>query len=171
VFEITLTKRGPTPKLLARELNSINREAARSMGHLWRQRYFDKHFTLAGANEYGYAPREGSSLRPGVKGFKRTYTGKKLAKFGHSHPLEYTGESRERASTPRIVATAKRGEAKVRVIMNAPAFNFKRPGSAIDMRKELTTVSRREADEIAHETGFFLQAVYAKIRRTERIKY
>jgi len=170
MFEITLRKRGPTPKLLARELNNINREAARAMGQFWHSRYFKKHFTLAGASEYGYAPREGSAARPGPRGFKRSYTGKKLARVGHTRPLEYTGESRERASHPRIVATARRGEAKVRVIMNAPTFNFRRPGSSIDMRKELTTVSRPEADAIANETGFFLQAVFSKIRRSEVIR-
>lgn len=170
MIEVTLTKRGPTPKLLARELNNINREAARTMGQLWHQRYFPKHFTQAGATEYGYVPRQGMPGRPGPRGFKRSYTGRKLAKYGHTHPLELTGESKERASHPRITATAKRGEAKVRVIMNAPGFNRRYPGSPIDMRKELTTVSQREAQELANEVGFFLQFVFSKIRRAEVIK-
>lgn len=168
MFEITITKTGPTPKLVQRELNNINREAARTMGQVWSTRFREHHFTNAASAEYGYTPRQGEAGRPGRRGFKRSYTGRKLAKFGHTRPLEKTGDSRALTRNPRIVATATRSEAKVRVIMNSPGFNRRYAGSPIDMRKELTTVTEREGQELAREAGFFLQFVFSKMRQSER---
>lgn len=168
MFEITLTKNGPTPKLVQRELNNIHREAARTMGQVWAARFRAKHFTNAASAEYGYTPRQGESGRPHPKGFRRSYTGRKLKQFGHTRPLVKTGESEAQTRAPRIVATATRSEAKVRVIMNAPGFNRRYAGSPIDMRKELTTVTEREGQELAREAGFFLQFVFSKLRQSER---
>jgi hypothetical protein len=164
MFEITLTKTGPTPKLVQRELNSIQREAARTMGQVWATRFRQKHFRNAASGEYGYTPRQGEAGRPGRRGFAQSYTGKKLKKYGHSRPLVLTGESEEATRNPRIEATATRGQAKVRVIMNSPGFNRRYAGSPIDMRQELTTVSEREGQELAHEAGFFIQFVFSKFR-------
>ncbi len=164
MFEITLRKSGPTPKIVRRELNNVTREAARTMGQVWATRFREKHFTNAGAAEYGYTPRQGEPGRPHPRGFRQSYTGRKLAKFGHTRPLEFTGESRARTRSPRIVATATKGQATVQVIMNAPGFNRRYAGSPIDMRKELTTVSRGEAEKLADEAGFFMQFVFSKIR-------
>lgn len=154
MYEMVVHRRGPTPDLLARELNNINREAARAMGELWHLRFFPKHFTHRGATEYGYTKRNAR------------YERFKYKKFGHTYPLVFTGNSRTRASSPRIVATAKRGEARVRVIMHAPTLNLTPKGGRINLRKELTTVSLAEAEELARETGFFLQYVFSKINST-----
>jgi hypothetical protein len=164
MFEITLRKSGPTPKLVQRELNNVNREAARTMGQVWASRFREKHFRNAASSEYGYTARQGEPGRPGPRGFQQSYTGKKLARFGHTRPLVLTGESEALTRNPRIVATATKGEARVRVIMNSPGFNRRYPGSPIDMRKELTTVSRAEAEELADEAGFFIGFTFSKIR-------
>jgi hypothetical protein len=154
MYEILIHRRGPVPSLMARELNNINREAARLMGEYWHSRFFPKHFTHRGATEYGYAPRN------------QHYLARKLKKYGHTYPLVYTGDSRQRAGHPRIVATAKRGEAKVRVIMNAPTLNLIPQGGRINLRQELTTVSQPEAHELGGEVSFFYQYVFSKLNRT-----
>lgn len=151
MYEVLIHRRGPTPDLLVRELNNINREAARLMGEYWHQRFFPKHFTHRGATEYGYAKRNVH------------YERRKYKKFGHTYPLTFTGDSKARASHPRIKATAKRGEAKVRVLMNAPTLNLRPTGGRINLRQELTTVSQAEANELAGEVSFFLQYVFSKL--------
>lgn len=160
MYEIALHKTGPVPSLLKRELNNCHRDAMRWAGTFWHQNFREKHFSNAASREYGYTPRQGEAGRPHPKGFRASYTGKKLKRFDHTRPLEYTGESRRRTRNPRIVATAKRGEAKVRVVMNSPGFNRRYAGSPIDMRAELTRVSLREADQINLQVGRFLQKRY-----------
>lgn len=151
MYEVLIHRRGPTPDLMVRELNNINREAARLMGEYWHVKFFPKHFTHRGATEYGYAKRN------------THYERRKYKKFGHTYPLTFTGASKARASSPRIVATAKRGEAKVRVLMNAPTLNLIPTGGRINLRTELTTVSEPEAQEMAGEVSFFLQYVFSKL--------
>jgi hypothetical protein len=154
MYVIDIVKRGPTPKLMQRELNTINRETVRMMGQFWHQKYFAKHFTHAGATEYGYTPRN------------KFYELKKLKVHGHTYPLKYSGRGQQDASHPRIVATATRHEAKVHVIMHAPVFNFRNPHSRINMRVELTTVSLAEIQAIANEASFFQHYLFCKLGRT-----
>jgi hypothetical protein len=139
-------------------------------GRYWDQTFREKHFTSAGATEYGYTPREGERGNPSSKGFRRSYTGRKLRKFGHTRPLEYTGESRRRTRSPRIVATAKRGEALVRIKMDSPGLNRRYSGSRINMRQEMTTVSTREGEQINTIVGRFLEKRY-QIAATKRKRF
>jgi hypothetical protein len=169
MMELALHRSGPVPSLLARELNNCHRDAMSWAGTFWHQNFREKHFTNAASREYGYHPREGEGGRPGEHGFRRTYTGRKLNKFNHTRPLEWSGESRKRTRTPRIVATATKGEAKVRVVMNAPGLNRRYSGSPIDMRKELTTVSPPEGEQIRNVTSRFLGKRYQiSYRKTTR---
>lgn len=167
-WEVAIEKRGATPKLVQRELNNIHRETVRTMAQIWATRFRQKHFTNAASAEYGYTPRQGEPGRPGRRGFRRSYTGRKLAEYGHTRPLVKSGDSEQQTRNPRIVATATRAEAKARAIMNAPGFNRRYAGSPIDMRKELTTVSGREAEELTREGGFFIQFVFSNLRQNER---
>jgi len=167
VYDVALKRSGPTPKLLKRELNNCHRDAAANMGEFWHERYRPKHFTNAASTEYGYTPRQGERGRPFGKGFDRSYTGHKLKLHNHSRPLVFSGESQRRTETMDVRATAKKGEAFVRVVLHAPALNFRYSGSPIDMRDEMTAVSQREADAIAIETATFLQFRYRRVRATE----
>ncbi len=169
MYEVALKSTGPTPKLLRRELNNCHRDAAANMGEFWHERFRAKHFTNAGATEYGYTPRQGERGRPSGK-FRSSYTGRKLTKFGHTRPLVYTGESERRTRQLDVRATAKRGEARVRVVLHAPALNFRYSGSPIDMRYEMTTVSQRESEAIAEETATFLKYRYRLIKETKTEK-
>lgn len=81
-------------------------------------------------------------------GFKQSYTGKKLSNpyIGHSRPLEYTGQSRELAMASKTIYATKNG---VKVVINAPAFNYRNPYSEVDMRAEMTRVLPEENAELA----------------------
>ena len=111
-----------------------------AIGHYWHRALRPKHFTHRGATEYNYEPRVGERWNLGSKGFRASYTGRKLRRFGHTRPLVYTGQSERDSKIARIVATSKR----VRVIMTLPRLNWRHPSRGKTMREELTTISKGE---------------------------
>jgi hypothetical protein len=139
------TKYGPTPDMARREFNKISRGAWGDAGVYWHQMLRPKHFTHAGATEYGYAKRAGVGLTG--KAFRASYTGRKLRKYGHTYPLVLTGESKVRTATlGRVYATRD----SARVTMNAPALNFwhRKMTPGLDMAAEMTTISDPERGEL-----------------------
>jgi len=129
--------------LTKREFNVMLRETFRVIGQKWHREMRPKHFTHAGAREYGYSPRKGEAGNRNRKGFASSYTGRKLRLVGHTRPLEFTGEARRLSRIQDIRVTSKR----VRIILPRK-FNFRNPHSRVDMRKEITTVSHREEQEL-----------------------
>lgn len=168
-YEFKITEQGPTPRLMLRQQNNVSREAASDLAIFWHDNYVRKHFTQAGATEYGYAPRKGQPGNPHPKGFRRSYTGRKLALKGHTRPLVWSGSSYLLviASRNNVTATAKKGAATARLRMNAPTLNFRNPHSRVDPRAELTTVSSREGAEMGVQGGTYLQQRYQALRDTE----
>lgn len=66
------------------------------LGRLWHRFLLPKHFTHAGATEYGYAPRT------------RLYTLRKRKKWGHTYPLVWSGATKQAAlRTQDVKATSK----------------------------------------------------------------
>lgn len=110
----------------------------------WHEHYREKHFSQEGAREYNYSPRAGE---PGNerKKFWSSYTGRKIRKWGHRRPLEWSGESHHRAREVRFDATSN----GVTIRLNTPVFNFRGPNSKIDMRAEMTAVTEQELNETA----------------------
>jgi len=128
-------------------MNQIIREAWVAVGKFWHREQRPRHFTTRGAKEYGYAPRKGEAGNPHPKGFWASYTGRKVRQFGHRRPLEYTGELRRMTRARRIVTTATSNRSTLRIQMpQARKANLRHPKSKINMREELTTVSRRDAE-------------------------
>ncbi len=126
-----------------RKRSAVNRAikaALSAAAAAWHRDYYERHFTPAGARLYGYYRRKGEGMAPGSKPFRRSYTGRKLARFGHADPLKFTGEGFQRGKVSRIVAT--RRQAKV---VLPSVFNYRHPKSRIDMRAELTRVLDPEA--------------------------
>ena len=136
-------------------------------GVYWHEHFREKHFTSAGATEYGYKPRQGERGRQGAKGFSRSYTGRKLKKYGHTRPLELTGQSRASTRTRKVTATSK----GARVVMRAPALNFKARGSDINMNEEMRTISPAESKVLSRvlEDHTITHLSNPGITRTERI--
>ena len=139
-----VTEVGATARnlLKGRALNDVMRETVREMGVYWHGHYLPKHFTPAGAAEYGYTPR--------TKG----YMIRKARVKHHQNPLEYSGESKARATMIRDVRpTATRNNVKVRVVLHTPALNFIPKGGRINLRDEVTRVSDREANTLGEVAG------------------
>ena len=114
-------------------------------GHHWAQKIVPKHFTYAAKSEYNYLPRRGES--GSGRGFKNSYTAKKLAKFGHTLPLVYSGELRESTRVYRVRATSK----SVTVTLpDARKANWRHPNSKIDMAAELSAVSGLDLDVLTN---------------------
>ena len=139
----------PGKSLTAAQMKSMILEAWTLVGDDWHRRLRPKHFTNAGAREYGYQPRKGEAGNQAAKGFRRSYTGRKLAAKGHTRPLVWSGELEQLSRAKRIEARAFATRSKVRVVMPLAAkANFRNPYSQINMRQELTTISPGEGGEL-----------------------
>ena len=155
IGEIKVRERGATPGILKRVLQQLKKKAFEAAGILWHQEIRPKHFTAAGAGEYGYAPRKGERGNIGKYGFKRTYTGRKLQAYGHTRPLTLTGESQGRTRLRDVRATSK----KVRIVLRAPALNFH--------ASELTAVSQRDAAAMVRCYERAMDAAIKQVRATK----
>lgn len=151
MYRIQITYSGPVPgsqNLRQREWNDVVREAWRQVGLYWVKAFRPKHFTAEGGREYGYAKRSGERGNAGSQGFKRSYVGKKLAKFGHTKPLVWSGRSEAATRSARIHATATRNKSGVEIFMNAPTLNLRNKYNDTNMRAEMTRISERETIEL-----------------------
>lgn len=163
---IKLRSLGPVPKVAKRMLNKVYKAAFLSAGLFWHRRYHKKHFTKRGAREYGYSPRQGEGLARNSKLYRRSYTGRKEAIFGHTLPLVWSGASRTLAAIRDARATAK----GVKVPIHAPMLNRRKRGSGKKtMREEMTTISAGEERRIKEQIGDGLTRGFARIR-TQSVK-
>jgi hypothetical protein len=144
--KVNITEIGATPGILKRELNGILKSCWEAVGMHWHLKMRPKHFTQAGAAEYGYTPRKPSyeakkkraAMTANVHGRKAAGTWNDNSRArGEANPLVWTGESREATRIANVAAT-KNG---VRIIMNAPRLNWKNPNSRINERS--SAFSRR----------------------------
>ncbi len=131
-LKVTYTGAIPGVTMKQREWNEIQRGVWAGVGRYWHTELRPKHFTRAGAAEYGYQPRTAD------------YQRRKARQFGHQDPLVFTGESRRRTRTARIVPFATATRVGVRVRMNAPNLNYRPQPDAPNLREELTTISNAE---------------------------
>lgn len=122
---------------------------------LWHRKFRPKHFTREAFRRYPgvYKPRAGERGNPQrdkngkLLGFRSTYTGQKLRRWGHTNPLSFSGQS-ESLSRQRVIrATSKKGRAVIR----APALNRNNPDSEINMRREMEAVNNLEAIEMVEK--------------------
>lgn len=120
-------------------------EVFRAVGRYWHEHFLPKHFTEAGAREYGYFARKGERLPPGSKAYRRSYTGRKERRFGHTLPLVHSGLSRSLARLLKLRVSSKGGR-----VLLPTGFNRKHPKSRIVMRDEITRISTGERDVLLH---------------------
>lgn len=153
-IEFKVSYHGAVPSELGlsqRKFNDIKRNAWYHVGKYWMAHFRRKHFTHAGAREYGYLPRKGQAGNTHPKGFWASYCGQKQKQKGHTLPLVWSGESREKSKAARIHATATAKKSRCRIVLNVPTLNYKNPHSQIDMRAEMTRISEREMQILAKE--------------------
>ncbi len=113
-----------------------------------------KHFTLAGAREYGYTER------------KRSYRARKLREKRHKRPLVWSGETRRRALSMKNIKATSKG---VTLRINAPTLNRKGRNSNVNMREEMETISPGEIREIE---GILQREIVAALRtdKSKRVR-
>lgn len=147
-----------------REWNDVRRGAWEAVAKHWSERFRPKHFTVAGAKEYGYLPRSGEASGIGSKAYWRSYTGRKKRKLGHTRPLVYSGEleALSRQYRADIVVSTNRSRCRV-VLTAANKANWRNPHSQINMRDELTRVSPAEAAELIRVFDRHVEAVLAGV--------
>jgi len=143
-IKITITESGATPKIMKRELRRIILAANATIGYHHLRYNVPKHFTQAGAREYGYTARKGEGMSTSDKGFWKSYTGQKLRKMHHTKAMVWSGESERRSRQQDIRATSN----GVRIVLHTPALAMQNPDSAVHMAEEMCTVSGAEAQVI-----------------------
>lgn len=160
---LTVKYTGAVPGIARKLLPGIKKTAYGAAGVDWHRTARPKHFTKAGASEYGYAPRKGEAGNPHRGGFRRSYTGQKLAKMGHTRPLVYTGQSMALTRLRDVRATST----GARVVMNAPGLNRRNPASKVNPRAELTALSDADRDRAARTIDQSMDASFKAITTTE----
>lgn len=135
--------RGHTPRGMKRTHNVAAKLAWYDTALFFHTEFRDARFTEEHAREAGYARRKGELIPRGTKAFRNSYTGRKLRMFGHTRPLEFSGETRRKVRAASITSTAKSGKAAYR---GASKFNFRHPKSKIRMSEEFTRITQREAE-------------------------
>lgn len=159
-MQITIKHKGAVPGTarFKQELNRIKKIAWTQLGVFWHKELRGKHFTQAGAREYGYGRRS------------RKYTARKEKAKGHTDPLVYSGLSRQ-LSRLRDVRALTKGRG-VRVHVRVPALNFRSPKSDIRMADEMTTISERESVQLVRLFNRWIERRLSRsnITHTKKIK-
>lgn len=162
---IEIHYKGAIPYLTRSEFNEVKRDVFRDAGEFWHTHLRPKHFTHAGASEYGYLPRKGDRGRPHRGGFNSSYQGRKLRLFGHTRPLEFTGEGRKLSQIQDVRVTSKR----VRVILPRK-FNWRNASSPIIMREEITAISQNDEDQLIDRAEENTVNRLNEIKRTHTVR-
>lgn len=164
ILGIDVKYQGPVPGITLKRA-TFNRLLKAAWGHTglhWHQNMLPGHFTAMGARKYDYTPRKGQRSGMSQKEFWRSYTGQKKRKMGHADPLVWSGRSRDEAMRPDIRPTSR----GVRVVLHAPALNFRHPNSEIDMRDEVTRITPEEVVELTREFDRFIESELRAFRGT-----
>ena len=140
MIKISITKEWHKAFMYKSAWNKAVQEACAAGVEFWQDRFSARHFSAAGAHDYGYDPRS------------KQYTRAKLKAKGHMIPLVWSGASRELAKIKDI----RTGRLSARAVINAPTLNLRptfrkgpRKGQLAkktSMREEMTRVTAKEMD-------------------------
>lgn len=158
MFSLQIEYKGYPPE--KRLWNEALRRVFAAVGTEWHQEYYERHFTHAGAEQYGYYKRKGELASPGSKEFRRSYTGKKLKRFGHTLPLRYTSTAYQLGKVAIVRSNSRGGK-----VILPRAFNWQHPKSRIVMRDEITKVLPAEADHLRQLADRRLGVEIAQIKQ------
>lgn len=129
-------------KLSKRMENQIVRDALGHLGRVFHTDIRPKKFTHRGATEYKYERRS------------RRYEQRKLRKFGHTRPLELTGETKQMANIVKITNTSKSVKNRYRL----RKLNF-----IPQLREEFQRVSEADKKLLVAEADQFIQSEIDKL--------
>ena len=155
----TITIRGTSMQLMQREKNNLMRSTFTDLGVWFHDNLMEKRFTPEGARELQYAARSPS------------YQRRKKRQFGHNDPLVWSGRSkRSTLQIQDVRTTATRNKVEARVVIHAPALNFKNPRSRVHPRKEVVRISTRESVTLTGKTEEFFTARANALSETRTIE-
>ncbi len=168
LIEIKYTGPVPGMNLGKREWRDlVLKPSFKKAGAFWHKRLRPKKFTARGAREYGYGDRKGTGSNPDPHGFKKSYTGRKLRKFGHTLPLVLTGHS---MALTQIRDVRTIGDGTTKVVLHSPGFNRRNPHSKINMRDEVTRISIPDQNTLVRVINDRMEYQLTQIRRTRTVK-
>lgn len=110
------------------QIQKIIERGVRESLELWHTRFLPMHFEESAKRRYGYTARQGERMDRGSRAYRRSYTGRKERKFGHTKALVYTGRSRDtmtRSASYRVRTAL--GRASGELGMSVPAYWFLHP--------------------------------------------
>ncbi len=140
---VTVTERGVVPRNMRRIFGHLQKAAWQVTAEAFHEHYRDLRFTEAHGKAAGYSPRKGEGTSG--KTFWRSYAGRKRKKFGHSRPLEWSGETRRAVAMANVATT--RTHARI-AYPGARKLNFRHPKSDIRMSQEFTKILPSEAADL-----------------------
>lgn len=141
---VTVTERGVVPRNMRRIFGHLQKAAWQVTAEAFHEHYRDLRFTEAHGRAAGYSPRKGEGTSG--KAFWRSYAGRKRKKFGHSRPLEWSGETRRAVAMANVTTT--RTHARI-AYPGARKLNFRHPKSDIRMSQEFTKILPSESADLA----------------------
>lgn len=133
-----------------KEMRASLKESWANAGKFFHLNMRDKRFTKEHAMKAGYALRKGEESGIGTKAFFRSYTGRKLKKFGHTRPLEFSGRTRAAVRAANISSTSNGGKV---AYAGANTFNYHNPFSKPELRPnlEFRRIIPEEAEQLAKQ--------------------
>ena len=148
---------GPVPGALTKQefRNGILKPAWKQVGEMFHREMLPIRFTEQAKALLGYAHRKGEEPGTSTKRFFRSYTGRKLKKFGHRKPLVWSGESRRDATRIADVRATSNG---VKVVLHARKLNYRNRYSSIYMNEEVRRIATSEYPKLQRELERAVQA-------------
>lgn len=134
IGHIRITDRGPTPRNLRKVMTRAKKASWYDTAVFYHTKLRDKRFTEQHARAANYWARS------------KKYEQRKRAKFGHTRPLEYSGETRRSVRQARLTSTSRGNRIRY---PGARKLNLRNPKSRIRMAEEFRRIPRREAREIS----------------------
>lgn len=145
---IRVRERGPVPRRLRKVYTEASKVSWVAAGTWWHVNRRDLRFSVSHGMKAGYEKRKGEQSGMSRRGFFASYTGRKLRRWGHRRPLEFSGETRRLVRTASITSTSN----STRVAYpGARKFNFRNPRSTIRMADEFRRLTSDEPKMIAAE--------------------
>ena len=144
------------------EWQPILAEAFKHAGQFWHRNILPKHFTVAGAQEYGYRER--------TKG----YLEKKMHMFGHQRPLVFTGDmKREVTRIIDVRVTGRAHKTAADIVLHGPTHmfyarkNIQWEGDMWSVARELAKVSQKDADLVSEVIA---RNIEKQLRRSTKVR-
>jgi len=138
-------------------VNKLFKRAYLAAVQFWWRALRPKHFRLSAKSEYHYTPR------------KKRYLIRKARQKHHGRPLVFSGELERMSKIARFTGTRHGARA---VLPKANKANLRHPNSEVNMREELTRISRGDKIQMAKTAARHLHRQWKalKTKHTKRTK-